>query len=78
MGNEPTIRSLPLAFGLAMAWFFERTMSAPPLTPDMMRILDHDDAIDAAPAARALGLELTALDEMLRRCIATRLDQDRT
>jgi hypothetical protein len=41
----------------------------------MLRILDHDDAIDPAAAAAALGITLTPLDEMLERCIVGRLAQ---
>ena len=31
-------------------------------------VLDHDDAIDPSEACEKLGIELTSLDEMLRRC----------
>ncbi len=40
-------------------------MASPPITEDMIDLLDHDDDLDAAPVARKLGIELTALDVML-------------
>ena len=35
----------------------------------MLGVLEHDDRIDPVPACRALGLELTPLDETLRRSL---------
>jgi hypothetical protein len=32
----------------------------------MLGVLEHDDDIDPSPACRALGIELTPLDEALR------------
>lgn len=69
------VRSLPLWLGLLFAGVLETFKPDPPVTRDMLRILDHDDAIDPIPAARALGVELTTLDEMLSRTVAARLDK---
>ena len=74
-GRTVRIHSLPLAFGLMFAGVMETLSPAPPITRDMLRVLDHDDAIDPQPAADALGITLTALDEMLERCVAARLAQ---
>lgn len=65
----PHIVSLPFAAGLVFAGVLELLSSAPPVTRDMLRVLDHDDAIDPTAAAAALGLALTPLDEMLGRCL---------
>jgi hypothetical protein len=35
----------------------------------MLGVLNHDDDVDPAEACRRLGLELTPLDEALRRCV---------
>lgn len=78
IGHQPTVVSLPLFCGMALAAVFEATRANPPLTRDMLRILDHDDAIDPGDAAAALGITLTPLDEMLARCIVGRLDQAAT
>ena len=59
--------SLPLVLGYALAWLAERTSGDPPLTPAMLGVLDHDDAIDPEPAAEALGIRLTSLAETLAR-----------
>lgn len=78
IGRQPRIVSLPLFCGMALARLFEATRANPPLTRDMLRILDHDDAIDPLPAAAALGITLTPLEDMLERCIAGRLAQSVT
>lgn len=78
MQSTPSIHSLPLSLGLALAGVLAGCRANPPLTPDMLRVLDHDDALDPAPAAAALGLTLTPLDVMLERCIKHRLPQAAT
>jgi len=70
LGHAPAIHSLPLALGLTLAGVLETVSPRPRITRDMLRVLDHDDAIDPWPAARRLGIELTALDTMLARCLA--------
>ena len=37
----------------------------PAVTRAMLRVLDHDDDIDPKPAAAALGIELTSLEQTL-------------
>jgi uncharacterized protein YbjT (DUF2867 family) len=69
LGRTTRVVSLPLGVGLAAAWVLERTSANPPVTVAMLRVLDHDDRINSAPAASALGLRLTALDETLRRTL---------
>ena len=69
IGTRPRCVSLPLAPVLGVAWLAERLLANPPVTPAMLEVLDHDDRIDPAPAAAKLGIRLTSLDEMLRRCV---------
>ena len=69
LGKRPRCVSLPLAPVLAAAWVLQRLQANPPVTPAMLRVLDHDDCIDANAAAAKLGIRLTPLDEMLRRCV---------
>ena len=59
--------SVPVALGYALAWLLERVSANPPLTRSMLGVLDHDDDIDPAPGASALGIELTPLDDTLAR-----------
>jgi len=66
LGNKPTVLSLPVALGYALAWFLEKTSSNPPVTRAMLGVLDHDDAINTSVATHLLGLTLTPLDEVLR------------
>jgi uncharacterized protein YbjT (DUF2867 family) len=69
----PRCVSLPLAPLLPLAdaveWLARCLGRDPPVTRAMLEVLDHDDHIDPGPAAAALGIRLTALDDMLRRCI---------
>lgn len=73
MNNRPSIYSLPLQIGFALAHLLELMRHKPPLTREMLRVLDHDDAIDPTQAAAGLGISLTLLDETLRRCVVNRL-----
>ncbi|MBW2268545.1 MAG: NAD(P)H-binding protein [Deltaproteobacteria bacterium] len=68
-GTMPKILPVPFFFNRAAAWLFERLLSDPPLTRAMLGVLDHDDSVDVRPACTRLGIELTTLDETLRRCI---------
>jgi len=69
IGRRVHCVSLPLAPLLGVAWIAQRTMQNPPITAAMLGVLDHDDCIDPAPAAAKLGIRLTSLDDMLRRCV---------
>ena len=69
LDRRTRVLSLPLAVGLAAAQVFEWVSSNPPVTRDMLEILDHDDCIDAQPIAAALGIALTPLDTMLRNSL---------
>jgi NADH dehydrogenase len=71
LGNSVTTVSLPYFLGRGLAWMMERLLANPPVTPAMLEVLDHDDDIDPSAACAALNLELTPLDEILGRCVAT-------
>ena len=67
--NRPRVLPIPLALELALAFAFEKLLADPPLTRAMVGVLDHDDDVDAREACERLGIELTPLDETLRRCV---------
>ena len=71
LGRGAFLVSLPIALGRMLAAMFEALSSNPPLTRAMLGVLDHDDDVDVTSACKALGLELTPLDETLRRCLAS-------
>lgn len=71
LGRRTLLISLPIAFGRMLAAMFEGMSANPPVTRAMLDVLDHDDNVDVASACRSLGLELTTLDETLRRCLLT-------
>ena len=66
LGREVAFASTPLIAAQAFAWFAQTFLADPPLTLDMLGVLEQDDAIDNQPALQALGIELTPLDAALR------------
>ncbi len=71
LGRRALLISLPIAVGRMLAAMFEGLSANPPVTRAMLDVLDHDDDVDVTSACRSLGLELTTLDETLRRCLLT-------
>jgi NADH dehydrogenase len=71
LGRDPVIISLPLGVGLAAAWIAEKLSRSPPVSRAMLGVLDHDDAVDPAPAAARLRIALTPLDTLLERCLGS-------
>ncbi|MEE2679719.1 MAG: NAD(P)H-binding protein [Myxococcota bacterium] len=65
----PRVVPLPYAVSCGVAWAFERFLANPPITRPMLGVLDHEDTVDTRTARERLGIELTPLDEMLRRCM---------
>ncbi len=68
-GRSPRSFPIPLALVKGVAALLEAFSKDPPVTRAMLGVLDHDDDVDPAPACRRLGIELTPLDEALRRCV---------
>lgn len=66
--SAPRVVSLPVALGMLVAMVLER-LPAPPVTRAMLGVLDHDDAIPCEIGAETLGVELTPLDEVLRKVL---------
>lgn len=64
--GKVSVISIPLGLGLLMALALETALSNPPVTRDMLGVLDHDDQADS-DTAKLLGIALTPLDEMLSR-----------
>jgi NADH dehydrogenase len=69
LATQVEVGSVPLPLVQAFAWVAERAMAEPPLTRAMLGVLEHDDAIDPAPACRRLGITLTPLDDTLREAL---------
>ncbi len=67
MGTQPLILSMPVFLGKWMGRVLDLMMSSPPVTGDMIGLLDHDDDIDSIEVAEKLGIELTSLDVVLAR-----------
>jgi len=76
-GRRVRCVSLPLAPVRALARCLERLFANPPVTAAMLGVLDHDDCIDPRTAAAELGIRLTGVDEMLRRCVVLPNDAPR-
>ena len=71
LGREVAFASTPMFAARAFAWLAETLSADPPLTRDMLEVLEQDDAVDPEPARRALGIELTPLDRALRTAFNT-------
>ena len=70
LGVKVKVFSLPLFLGYTLARICEMLFSHPPITRAMLGVLDHDDDIDPLPSSKELGINLTALDEMLEATIS--------
>jgi NADH dehydrogenase len=68
-GRTPRVLPVPRFLPFALAALLERLSKDPPVTRAMLGVLDHDDEVDPGEATRRLGIELTPLDETLRRCV---------
>ena len=69
LGASIRFRSLPRALAYAGAFLAERLLAEPPITRAMLGVLQQDDQVDPAPAAQALGIDLSPLEEALRECL---------
>jgi NADH dehydrogenase len=72
-GSKPLVLPIPTVLANAAALLAERLLADPPLTRDMLGVINRDDAVDVGPACRQLALELPPLDEALRRCLGPEL-----
>lgn len=68
-GRRPRTVPVPLGLVKAVALALESLSKDPPITRSMLGVLDHDDDVDPAPACARLGIDLTPLEETLRRCV---------
>lgn len=68
-GRTTRVLSVPLAVGKAVAWLLEQVMQVPPVSRDMLDVLDHDDALSPTASEAALGTPLTPLDVTLARVL---------
>ena len=70
LGTRAAVASVPIGLGYALAALLEAVAANPPVSRAMLGVLDHDDRVNVAPACARLGIELTPLDDALRRCLA--------
>lgn len=68
-GRRPTVIPIPLAVARGLALLAERLLANPPLTRAMLGVLCQDDCVDPEAACKELGIQLTPLDEALRRSL---------
>ncbi len=68
-GKRPTVVSIPLRLVRGITGLAERFLSDPPFTTASLEVINEDDDIDPKPACDRLGIRLTPLDEILRRCV---------
>ena len=70
LGFSVSVRSIPLVAARFAALLAEKLRADPPITRAMLGVLQQDDDVDTSRACSLLGIELTPLDEVLRRCFA--------
>jgi NADH dehydrogenase len=68
-GRRPRVVSIPVSLLGFITRLAERFLTNPPLTKSALEVILADDDIDPELAQRKLGIELTPLDEILRRCV---------
>ncbi|MBW2542605.1 MAG: NAD(P)H-binding protein [Deltaproteobacteria bacterium] len=74
-GRRPRFVSLPRGLILFFAGLAERFFANPPITKTALEVILADDDVDPEPARRKLDIELTSLDEILRRCVGPQAPQ---
>ncbi len=73
-GRQPYVVSIPTAPLIFIAGLAERFLVNPPITKTALDVILSDDDIDSEPARRKLGIRLTPLDEILKRCVGPKAD----
>ena len=68
-GNRPTVVPVPRWGMLTIAFLLESLLPNPPLSRAMVGVLDRDDRARTAEVCERLGIQLTPLDETLRRYV---------
>jgi NADH dehydrogenase len=74
-GRRPHIVSIPTGLILFVAGLAERFFTNPAITKTALEVILADDDVDPEPARKKLGIDLTSLDEILRRCIGPQATQ---
>jgi NADH dehydrogenase len=69
LGCSVSVRSIPLFAARFGALLAEKLLADPPITRAMLGVLQQDDDVDTSRACSLLGIELTPLEEVLRRCL---------
>jgi NADH dehydrogenase len=72
-GCSPKVLPVPVGLARLLAGLAERLMAEPPLTREMLGVLLHDDCVDVNDVCKELGIQLTPLDEMLRRSLGPKV-----
>ena len=65
----PKVSAIPLFLVRGLVAVASSLLPSPPMTRDMLEILEHDDLVDVSPARELLDWDLTPLDDTLARCL---------
>lgn len=68
-GRTVRIRSVPW-YLVRLALMLRPRLAGPGFSPDALEVVTTDTRIDPAPAAAALGIALTGVDDMIRQSLA--------
>ncbi|MBW2716664.1 MAG: hypothetical protein JRD03_11335, partial [Deltaproteobacteria bacterium] len=68
-GRKPHVVPIPTALLLFISGIAESLVANPPTTKSPLQVILANDDVDPEPARKKLGIDLTSLDEILRRCV---------
>jgi uncharacterized protein YbjT (DUF2867 family) len=72
LGHQVRVRSIPKGL-LSFALGIRRRVAGPGFSPDALDVISANTHLDSRPAANELGIQLTGIDEMIKKS----LEQDR-
>jgi hypothetical protein len=68
LGHEVRVRSISKGL-LSFALSIRQRVSGPGFSPDVVDVITADTRLDPQPAASEVGIQLTGIDEMIRKSL---------
>jgi uncharacterized protein YbjT (DUF2867 family) len=71
LGHEVRVSSIPKGL-LSLALAIRRRVAGPGFSPDALAVITANTRLDSRPAASELGIQLTGIDEMIKKSLGKR------
>jgi hypothetical protein len=68
LGHQVRVSSIPKGL-LSFMLTIRRRISGPGFSPDVVEVITANTRLDSRPAASELGIQLTGIDEMIKRSL---------